>query len=496
MIEGTYDWQPNRIPTYGKDHLVLADWRLSTPQRKWKQGSQGSETGVFEYAFERPGNKTQIVTMESGAHTPFPALNDDQFLIGLITLSEMAGCPEVLRFEPSHLLKIIRRADCQNNINRAREALKRYKAMSAHFEGLWFDRKSTMGDLGFSSGIIADFGFETGRGRRKKGVKRASYVQWTKSFYESMKNGNLMNISLDDLATCSARTGAMQLFRMTNKAWHGGRKPSVYEREVKELACGHLRMKNDKWTKRNFQNIVQWMEKTHFIKPAAKEARYIKIAQGIWRVRLEIHPSRIVEKGSRGNGPCSTKSLNSKGNSQQPTGLEEPSHFEPGCKSLVSAYMKARFNRTDYRPSRKDTERAKSLLKRASLESLLQVTPRVVQTVRNKNADDLYFGFAEPYYLKAIETSKTSARQNARQEEERESIDHDLARLNRQGTAKRTQYLAKLQTWKAATPEEQADYVQAALDEATTSTAKETILSASLETPPAAVLRHISPTLV
>ena len=477
MIEGTYQWRSDHIPTFGKDHLVLADWRLSTPRRKWQRRSQGSETGVFEYEFERPGNRSQLVTLESGAETPFPALNDDQFLIGLMTLSELAGCPEVLRFEPSHLLRVIRRADCQNNIRRAQEALKRYKAMSAHFEGLWFDRKAAQGDLCFSSGIIADFGFESGRGRRKQGTQRASYVQWTKSFYESMKSGNLISVNLDDLATCSARTGAMQLFRMTNKVWHGGRKPSVYQRDLKELACAHLRMKDDKWTKRNFHAIVEWLERAKFIKSAEKTDRYIRVAHGIWRVQLEIHPSRVVAKSSRTVSSTSDADPN-KAISDEPT-------------QLIQAYVQTRFQRPDYQPTRKDRERAQSLLKQTPLEVLLQRVPQVVAAVRAKKADDLYFGFAEPYFQREITQQSQFAVRKQLHDNQSNQVNHDLERLQRQKKEKQAQHQARLQLWCEASQELKTGYVQAALDEATTSAARETILNASFEKPPTAVLRQI-----
>ena len=477
MIEGTYQWQSDRIPTFGKDHLVLADWRLSTPRRKWQRQSQGSETGVFEYEFERPGNRSQLVTMESGAETPFPALNDDQFLIGLMTLSGLADCPEVLRFEPSHLLRVIRRADCQNNIRRAQEALKRYKAMSTHFEGLWFDRNAAKGDLCFSSGIIADFGFESSRGRRKQGTQRASYVQWTKSFYESMKNGNLINVNLDDLAACSARTGAMQLFRMTNKVWHGGRKPNVYQRDLKELACAHLRMKNDKWTKRNFQNIVEWMEKAEFIKPEEKSDRYIRVAHGIWRVQLEIHPSRVIA-GKNYAIPAVSDAAQGEAIAEDAT-------------QLIQAYMESRFQRSDYQPTKKDRERAKNLLKQTPLDILLKLVPQVVAAVQAKNADDLYFGFAEPYFQKGIVQRAQSTVRKQQHVDQSENLSHNLDRLQRQKKEKQAQHQARLQLWCDASQEIKTGYVQAALDEATTPAARETILNASFEKPPSAVLRQI-----
>ena len=63
----------------------------------------------------------------------------------------------------------------------------------------------------------------------------------------------------------------MQLYRHLNKVWHGGRKPLLYERDLEELACGHLLMSRTKDTKRNFSAIVAEMESKMFIAPLPPE---------------------------------------------------------------------------------------------------------------------------------------------------------------------------------------------------------------------------------
>jgi hypothetical protein len=85
----------------------------------------------------------------------------------------------------------------------------------------------------------------------------------------------------------------MQLYRHLNKVWHGGRKPSLYERDLEELACGHLLMSRTKDTKRNFTAIVAEMQSKQFIAPLPPEQRFTK-SQGRWRVRIEPYKSLVI----------------------------------------------------------------------------------------------------------------------------------------------------------------------------------------------------------
>ena len=110
MTEATYHWDSTSVPTSGKDHLTLSDWRMSIPSKHSilaeESGGREEKRGVVEYQFPRPDGSLQRVTLESGAVTAFPVTDDDAVLIAPITLSDMAEHPEVLRFEPSHVLAL------------------------------------------------------------------------------------------------------------------------------------------------------------------------------------------------------------------------------------------------------------------------------------------------------------------------------------------------------------------------------------------------------
>ena len=195
-----------------------------------------------------------------------------------------------------------------------------------------------------------------------------------------MLEGNLINIDLVVLSQWK-RPGAMQLYRHLNKVWRGGRKPFVYERDLEELACGHLLMSRTKDTKRNFTAILRELEGGGFLCPLDTKERFSR-SNGSWRVRLEIQTN---SKSS----PAIAQS-NNEGKSTE-------------AQQLVRMYHHHRFGTTDHCATSKEVACANRLLVKADLNNLLKLTPVVASIVKKALADDLYFGFAERHYQQALQ---------------------------------------------------------------------------------------------
>ena len=476
MTEATYHWDSTSVPTSGKDHLTLSDWRMSIPSKHSilaeQSGGRDEKRGVVEYQFPRPDGSLQRVTLESGAITAFPVTDDDAVLIALITLSDIAGHPEVLRFEPSHVLALLRRPDNPFNIAKVKRAIERFQRLSSSFEGVWFSRKEKKVLATYDTGIIAEAACLSQRGRRKKG-ERLSHVQWTKSFHESLEEGNLLSIDLDLLASWD-RPGAMQLYRHLNKVWHGGRKRSVYERDLEELACGHLLMSRTKDTKRNFAAIVAEMESKQFIAPLPSGERFIK-SQGRWRVRIE--PYHTVRE----------------------PGVRNASHAAPpsDAQSLATAYLRHRYpGETDRTPAAKEVECARRLLQKAILSRLLELTPVVATSVRSRNANDLYFSFAERFYEEALRSDTKARREGGKRRETASaaSVGSDDGASDRQAKqARRSRLLAE---WRRSTAQQQARCVERALGRDTARAYRDRILDSSIEEPAPEVLTELESLLL
>ena len=476
MTEGTYHWDPTRVPTTGKDHLTLSDWRMSIPSKHSildeSSGGRDEKRGVVEYQFPRPDGSLQRVVLESGAKTAFPVTDDDAVLIALITLSDLAGHPEVLRFEPSHLLALLRRPDNPFNIAKVKRAIERFQRLSSSFEGVWFSRKEEKVLPTYDTGIIAEAACLSKRGRRKRG-ERLSHVQWTKSFHESLEEGNLLSIDLELLASWD-RPGAMQLFRHLNKVWHGGRKPSVYERDLEELACGHLLMSRTKDTKRNFAAIVAEMESKQFIAPLPPDQRFTK-SQGRWRVRIEPHHARRESAGKKTDNTAPASE----------------------SQSLATAYLRHRFaGEADRKPAAKEVECAQRLLKKASLSRLLELTPAVAATVRSRKANDLYFSFAERFYEDALTADKKARREGGKRRQASSVASARSDDVAADWQTKQARRSRLLQQWRRSTAQQQASCVERALGRDTARAYRDRILDSSIEEPAPEVLAELESLLL
>ena len=475
MTEATYHWDATRVPTFGKDHLTLSDWRMSIPSKhSILDASSGREEkrGLVEYQFPRPDGSLQRVVLESGAITAFPVTNDDAVLIALITLSDLAGHPEVLRFEPSHLLALLRRPDNPFNIAKVKRAIERFQRLSSSFEGVWFSRKEKMVLPTYDTGIIAEAACLSKPGRRKKG-ERLSHVQWTKSFHESLEEGNLLSIDLELLASWD-RPGTMQLYRHLNKVWHGGRKPSLYERDLEELACGHLLMSRTKDTKRNFTAIIAEMESKQFIAPLPPSERFAK-SQGRWRVLIEPH--KALEHSPE------KKAI------KTAAGAED--------QLLAVAYLRHRFAGGAARsPAMKELACARRLLAKASLTRLLELTPAVAASVQSRKANDLYFSFAERLYEEAL-AADTQARREGVKRRDVSTVasarSDDVATELQAKQARRSRLLAE---WQRSTAEQQASCVERALGRDTARAYRDRILDSSIDVPAPEVLAELESLLL
>ena len=208
--------------------MVLADWRLSLSPKNAvtlvtgkKENDSVAFCGVIAFQTTRSDGSLQQVVHESGAVTPFPINKDDVVLVAMMTLSHLAGHPEILQFDVPHVIALLRWPENTHSRKKIDDALKRFKAMDSQFDGVWYDRKDRS-TTSYNSGIIAEISVVKKRGRPQAG-QRLCRLQWTAAFRQSLLNGNLLNINLELLSQFKSHAGA-QYYRHLNKVWHSGNK--------------------------------------------------------------------------------------------------------------------------------------------------------------------------------------------------------------------------------------------------------------------------------
>ena len=268
-----------------------------------------------------------------------------------------------------------------------RRAYERFVALTAMFRGTWFDRKSKRVEGDFITGVIAEVCYEPRRGRRPKGERPASYVQFTDNFHRSLTEGNLINVDLELLANWSSPTAAL-LFRHLNKVWHSGRKPLHYERDLKEIACGHLHMIAGNNLKENFGNALREMENRRYL--------------------LCCRPNSDSSPSAGAAGGCPSTSTRIACSSLRLLERWKAPRQRPGAGDHRRLCPR-RFGNQAYHPRDHELSHAASLVSEFGRDAVLRVLPRVAERVKQQAKEDVYFGFAVPYFRKEL-AAATSGR--------------------------------------------------------------------------------------
>jgi hypothetical protein len=461
-----------QIPEWGFDHLVLADWRTSV-LREQPRDHDGAQPATHTTSYQTPAGIRLGVELERGAATDFPTAQDDDVLLGLIYLAHEQGFPNIVRFVPDRLARIIRWPRNAFYYRRIAAALDRYRKLSATFHHNWYSKKDRAVALKLMTGVIAQAEIVTRRGRRSLNDEGESHVQWTENFAQSLREANTLPINLN-LFYALSRPSAKQLYRQLNKTWRGGLKPVLYERDLREIACGHLGMRPNKYLKRNFQLAVSELETKGYLTPLPEEKRYHKIAQGIWRVSFELHPAHYAKRSR------TTVSV--------PTQTAISSH----AHTIVCQYHEQRFGRKTYRPKPKELAHAEELIAQFGDTCVVDVTNAVVQLVRAQQQHDLYFGFAVPYYRQLLESPAVTHGFRGSDTSTGSEVSSEQERVERALAERREQRSKLLLAWCDAAAPDRARYRQSALQRAESETVRRRIRQSSIDEPPHEVLQEMA----
>lgn len=437
-------------PRFGKDHLTLADWPIGAATFQQRKGERGEQRDFAEFVIERPDGMHQKVALESPSRIGLPTAGDHDILVALLLVAKQHDfSSDIVRFMPWQLLQIMGWPINQNSLRRLQASLKRLKAVTATYENVWYSRQTKRVESCLITGILAEAKIVFRKGRRTAGALPESYVQWTRHMHTSLEEGSVLDLDLDLYFSCR-RPGTKHLLRHLNKVWHAGRKPKAYARDLKELACRHLGMTDCKDLKRNFQELVAELESCGYLKPADPTVRYEKIRAGIWRVNLELHPDQVRTKR-----PAEELVLKREATTTPPHG---------GAAQLVSLYHRQRFGTVDYVPRGHEIKQAEKLLQGTDPATLTNLVATIARTVeRQYRGEDIYFGAAVPYFMRAAERRQKQQRVHDQLETKQvdEADDDAVIREEKRQRHLRRQQL--LSHWKQLPHDERSKYLNLAV---------------------------------
>ena len=378
---------PGAERNVGKDELNLADWRIGVATHQQPRKENGEKLDVIEYEIPARDGRTQRVTLMAPAAVGLPTPADEDLLMGLLCVARQQYFEsDTVRFSTSQLCDVMHKVPSRNTRDRIEKGLTRLKALTIKFEFAWYDRVKAEVEPILITGILAEAKLMRRNGRPRKNEPVESHVQWTKSFYNSIKSGNLTSLDLD-LYFSFSRPGTKQLYRHLNKRFYGRKCGVRYERDLIHLACGHLGMKKSRYVKRNLHQCIQELEKHGYILAEGPANRYRHVRPGAWRVGFTLAPAyRKAKQWKR--GPHAEQA-------------ELPEH--DAAATIVREFHRLWSGVGEYRPGAGELVIAKELIRVHDAETIRLALPSAVRVLRKKWPDCRTFRGVERYLDDALE---------------------------------------------------------------------------------------------
>ena len=419
----------------GKDELNLADWRIGVPTHQQPRKDNGEKLDVIEYEIPTRNEITQRVTLMAPAAVGLPTPADEDLLMGLLCVARQQHFDsDTVRFSTSQLCDVMHKVPSRNVRDRIEKGLIRLKALTVKFEFAWYDKLKAEVEPILITSILAEAKLMRRNGRPRKSEPADSYIQWTKSFYNSIRSGNLTSLDLD-LYFSLSRPGTRQLYRHLNKRFYGKRMRDRYERDLVHLACGHLGMKKSKYVKRNLHQCIQELEEHGYILPEEPASRYRHVRPGVWRVGFTLAPAHQKAK-QRKRGAYAERT-------------KPPDHDAAG--TLVREFHRLWSGVGEYRPGVRELAIAEELIRGHDAETIRLALPCAVKVLKRRWPDCKTFKGVEVYL---DETLKLLRGQRRREQTRRQANETAATELQRQADREsRSVDLERI--WNGLTSEEQ-----------------------------------------
>ncbi len=400
----------------GRDEMNLAEFPISVLQRQQPVASPGVKLDTVTYRSSRYDPQTrqrveQRVVLEASSRYGLPTPADENVVLALLSVAKHTHnfTSDVVHFSPRQLFRIMGWAPNSRSYLRLREVLRRLKALVIRYENSWWDIAGRGYEAEFATGVISEY--ELARqtsGRKKANATPPSWVRWTPHFQQSLNNGNLKKLDLEQLFSLRLPT-SQRMYRFLDKRFYPRHQPPVVEMDLIDFACGHIgltRVENVAELKRRLTPAIAELEAIGFLAAAEDENRFIKIKAGVWRVRFEAGPQF---------GP-SIPALPA----PEPATPASPALTVSRETTLVTEFYRLWDGRTTCQPGEKDLMQARFLLGEYGEEKAQALIPELVQVLRRSWPECRSFtGAVDKYLSDALRSYEQSQRRQQAAERSR-----------------------------------------------------------------------------
>lgn len=419
-------------PFQGRDELNLADFPISVLQHKQPTDNAGQKLDTVVYQATRYDTHIrqrvpQRVTLTTSSRYGLPTPSDEDVVLSLLCLGKRVDdfASTKVHFVPHDLFRIMRWSANARGYQRLRDVLRRLKALTIIYENAWWDGAGRRYEEELATGIVAEYRIiHQSRGRTKNGEVPPSWVEWTPRFHQSLVNGNLKALNLEQVFKLRLPT-SRRMYRFLDKRFHGS---GTVELDLMDFACGHIGLteaRNVATIKQRLAPAIEELEQIGFIEPTNGRQRYKKIRRGVWRIVFTRKRSTIQRGIVR------------------PLALPTPKASPAG--QLVADFYRAWRGIDSYQPTRREIEQADKLIEQYGLAKVQAMLPMAIARLRAKWPDARTFTALVSYMgVVADEHDRQQRREAQRREQQR--LQHETQQRMATQVAAQKQYEAQ---WRA-----------------------------------------------
>jgi hypothetical protein len=278
----------------GRDEMNLADFPISALQRQQPADADGRKLDRLEFTASRydPATRRRIqqkVTLTSSARDGLPTPADEHVILALLYVAKHSTnfAEPTVHFAPGQLFAVMGWAPNGRSYVRLRDVLRRLKSLTIRYENAWWDAAGRGYEEEVATGVISAYRIARQvSGPRTPGKVPLSWATWTQQFHQSLLNGNIKRLDLDQFFRLSTPT-AQRMYRFLDKRFYNS--PNV-TMDLIEFACGHVGLTetdNVAVLKRRLAPAVAELEAIGFIARLDPAERYQKVKPGVWRVQFQ-----------------------------------------------------------------------------------------------------------------------------------------------------------------------------------------------------------------
>lgn len=287
------DLLPSNHADRFKDELNFAEFPLASLADRVPEGQKKLEfhDTIFDQSVGQ--HITRKLTIAASDMYGLPTALDEEVILGLIQLTDKQRfASRTVYFSSYELIKLLGWNDSAKSYRRIDESLKRWVSITLFYDKAWWSKEEQCWVNESFHLLDSVTVYDKERRANKKSLNPGdenagrSYFVWNDIVFRSFKAGNLKEIDLDIYKQLRSAI-SKRMYRFLDKHFY---RRAHLEYDLLRFAYEHVGISRTTpvaEVKRLLAKPLVELEGIGFIKPIAKEERFIKVSKGNWKVAFD-----------------------------------------------------------------------------------------------------------------------------------------------------------------------------------------------------------------